>query len=84
MKWFYHAAETEGTAEGGGRVEDIHMPVRASYGSDSSDTSDSNSIDGNSSDSNSSDSNSSNSNSSDSNSSDIKDSIDSINGKRKD
>jgi len=26
VKWFYHAAETEGTAEGGGRVEDIHMP----------------------------------------------------------
>ena len=27
MKWFYHAAETEGTAKGGGRVEDIKTPV---------------------------------------------------------
>ena len=29
MKWFYHAAETEGTAKGGGRVEDIKTPVGA-------------------------------------------------------
>ena len=27
VKWFYHAAETEGTAKGGGRVEDIKTPV---------------------------------------------------------
>jgi len=26
VKWFYHAAETEGTAKGGGRVEDIKTP----------------------------------------------------------
>jgi len=26
VKWFYHAAETEGTAKGGGRVEDITIP----------------------------------------------------------
>ena len=38
MKWFYHAAETEGTAQGGGRVEDIHMPVRDSCSSDRSDS----------------------------------------------
>ena len=29
VKWFYHAAETEGTAKGGGRVEDIKTPVGA-------------------------------------------------------
>jgi hypothetical protein len=26
VKWFYHAAETEGTAKGGGRVQDINTP----------------------------------------------------------
>ena len=31
VQWFYHASETEGTATGGRRVQDLKMPVSSSY-----------------------------------------------------
>ena len=27
VRWFYHATETEGTAQGGRRVQDLKLPV---------------------------------------------------------
>ena len=40
VRWFYHPAEVEGTAEGGGRVQDLEVTSNALFSSSHEDQND--------------------------------------------
>ena len=40
MRWFYHPAEVDGSAEGGGRIDDLKIQTNALFASSHADEND--------------------------------------------